>query len=190
MKSYVNFCARVSWDPCILATCVCRSLGPGSAAGKRQKTGSKRKNIGECSEPSGQPLRSLRSPMFFFAHTNFFSFSQCGARSQACPRLCLSIYPHQSLLWQNGRRRGVGGQFPRNVSVSYGGWGERKRKRAGFLRSSREPRGAPFPSSHCLPRACYYFYEDTQPAGASAEKRAVILSSASNFSRSVANKDA
>ena len=212
MKSYVNFCARVSWDPCILATCVCRSLRPGSKLHSGENIGESpflawgdfharsrfagstipEEKWGTTRSLSGQPLRSLRSPMFFFAHTNFFSFSQCGARSQACPRLCLSIYPHQSLLWQNGRRGGVGGQFlkfPRNVSVSYGGWGERKRKRAGVLRSSREPRGAPFPSSHRLPRACYYFYWDTQPAEASAEKRAVILSSARNFSRSVANKD-
>ena len=162
-------------------------MGPGSAAGKRQKTGSKRKNIAECSEPSGQPLGSLRSPMFFFRPHQFFSPVH---NAEPGPRLCLSIYPHQSLLWQNGRRGGVARQFPRNVSVSYGGWGERKRKRAGVLRSSREPHGAPFPSSHRLPRACYYFYWDTQPAEASTEKRAVILSSASNFSRSVANKDA
>ena len=106
-ESYVNFCARVSWDPCILATCVCRSLGPGSAAGKRQKTGSKRKNIGECSEPSGQPLRSLRSPRFFFAHTNFFSFSQCGARSQASQAMSVDISSPVFTLtkWEEGRSR-------------------------------------------------------------------------------------
>ena len=75
------------------------------------------------------------------------------------------------------------------VSVSYGmGAGEKEKGSA--RGSSREPRGAPFPSSHRLPRACYYFYWDTQPAEASAEKRAVILSFASKFSSSVANKDA
>lgn len=183
MKSYVNFCARVSWDPCILATCVCRSLRPGSTAGKIS---------GSVASRADNLFARFARRCFFSPTPIFFSFSQCGARSQACPRLCLSIYPHQSLLWQNGRRGGVGGQFPkfpRNVSVSYGGWGERKRKRTGVLRSSREPRGAPFPSSHRLPRGCYYFYWDTQPAEASAEKRAVILSSVRNLSRSVANKD-
>ena len=83
-------------------------------AGKRQKTGSKRKNIGECSEPSGQPLRSLRSPMFFFAHTNFFFFSLCGARSQPCPspRLksqAMSVDISSPVFtltkWQEGRSR-------------------------------------------------------------------------------------
>ena len=177
MKSYVNFCARVSWDPCILATCVCRSLRPGSTAGK----------ISGSVASRADNLFARFARRCFFSRTPIFSPFH---NAEPAPRLCLSIYPHQSLLWQNGRRGGVGGQFPRNVSVSYGGWGERKRKRAGFLRSSREPRGAPFPSSHCLPRACYYFYWDTEPAEASAEKRAVILSYASNFSRSVANKDA
>ena len=67
-------------------------------AGRRWKTGSNRKHIGERRVPSGglrrekkhhplpssgRPLRSLRSPSFFFRPPRFFFFfPQCGAWSQ------------------------------------------------------------------------------------------------------------
>ena len=110
-----------------------------SAAGKRQKTGSKRKNIGECSEPSGQPLRSLRSPMFFFAHTNFFFFSLYGARSQPCPspRLksqAMSVDISSPVFtltkWQEGRSRWAVSQ-------------KRKCVLWGLGRKKKEARGGP-----------------------------------------------
>lgn len=44
-ESYVNFCARVSWDPCILATCVCRSLGPGSTHKKKKESEEKYRGV-------------------------------------------------------------------------------------------------------------------------------------------------
>ena len=93
------------------------------------KTGSKRKNIGESSEPSGQPLRSLRSPRFFFAHTNFFSFSQCGARSQAMS-VDISSPVFTLTKWEEGRSRWAVSQKRKCVL-----WGLRRKK--------KEARGGP-----------------------------------------------
>ena len=152
--------------------------------GKGKKRGQRGKISGSVASRADNLLARFARRCFFFTHTNFFSFSQCGARSQAMS-VDISSPVFTLTKWEEGRSRQA--VFPETYKRV--GAGEKEKKRAGVLRSSREARGAPFPSSHRLPRACYYFYWDTQPAEASAEKRAVILSSASNFSRSVANKD-
>ena len=61
--------------------------------------------------------------------------------------------------------------------VLWGGWGERKRERAGHDGKGEERREAPpFPSSHRSPRAFYFcrllIFWWGYPAGASAEERA------------------
>ena len=77
MKSYVNFCARVSWDPCILATCVCRSLGPGSAArGEKAKNGVKEEKYRgvQRAERTTSSFASL-ADVFFRPHQFFLLFT-------------------------------------------------------------------------------------------------------------------
>ena len=74
------------------------------------------------------------------------------------------------------------GSFP-ETQVCLMGAGEKEKGSAGVHAGTFSL----FPSS---PARLLLFYWDTQPAEASAEKRAVILSFVSNLSSSVANKDA
>ena len=128
MKSYVNFCARVSWDPCILATCVCRSLRPGSAAGK----------ISGSVASRADNLFARFARRCFFSPTPIFSpFHNAEPMRSPVPGLSQAMSVDISspvftlTKWQEGRSRWAVSQVSQKRKCVLWGLGRKKKEARG-----------------------------------------------------------
>ena len=127
-------------------------------AGRRWKTGSNRKHIGERRVPSGgprrekkhhplpssgRPLRSLRSPSFFFRPRRlFFFFPQCGAWSQTTWFLPLLFSLRFVILKYNSKYQSKGRTYILNLFAF--AKKKKQKQKTGFGKAMKKVRDASF----------------------------------------------
>lgn len=124
MKSYVNFCARVSWDPCILATCVCRSLRPGSTAGKIS---------GSVASRADNLFARFARRCFFRPHQFFLLFTMRSPVPGLSQAMSVDISSPVFTLtkWQEGRSRWAVSQVSQKRKCVLWGLGRKKKEARG-----------------------------------------------------------